>query len=159
TRLIERRRAMLVTLASIGALSIVLFAVGLLFTRKFIARPIKDLRSASEKIGAGDFSYRVPQASLGSTDELAALGKTFNTMADHVQLSLERYRELFENAADFVYTAEMNGQFLTVNRAAEAISGYSREELLQKSFIELVSPAEADVWRHKEPGLLSTEML
>src|SRR5262245_23176167 len=39
-RLLEMRRQMLVTLASIAILSIVLFAIGLLFTRRFIARPV-----------------------------------------------------------------------------------------------------------------------
>jgi two-component system, cell cycle sensor histidine kinase and response regulator CckA len=142
-RLLAIRRQMLVTLASIAGLSIVLFAAGLLFTRRFIARPVQSLRTASQRIGAGDFSYRVPANLDESKDELADLGKTFNTMADQIHRSLERYRELFENATDFVYTTDLNGRFLTVNRAAETISGYSREELLQKTFVELTgSPLE-----------------
>src|SRR5207244_355842 len=40
-RLLALRRQMLITLASIATLSIVLFALGLLFTRRFIARPIQ----------------------------------------------------------------------------------------------------------------------
>jgi PAS domain S-box-containing protein len=157
-RLMERRKTMLITLASIAGLSILLFAAGLLFTRNFITRPIKSLRSASERIGSGDFSHRVPELSGGSSDELVALGKTFNRMADQVQLSVERYRELFENAADFVYTADLNGRFLTVNRAAETISKYSREELLQKSFIDLMPPADFDAGRQKQ-ALLSSEAI
>jgi PAS domain S-box-containing protein len=136
-RMLALRRLMLVTLASIAALSLVLFALGLLFTRRFIARPIQSLQTASQKIGAGDFSYRVPVRLSDSSDELADLGKTFNTMADQIRRSLERYRELFENATDFVYTTDLTGRFLTVNRAAESISGYSREELLRKTFTDL----------------------
>jgi PAS domain S-box-containing protein len=68
-------------------------------------------------------------------------------MADQVQRSLERYRELFENAADFVYTADLNGRFMTVNKAAETISGYNRDELLRKTFADLMVPADAELWR------------
>jgi PAS domain S-box-containing protein len=137
-RLLAVRRQMLITLASIAGLSIMLFAVGLLFTRRFIARPVQNLRTASQRIGAGDFSYRVPTELYDAKDELADLGTTFNTMADQIHRSLERYRELFENANDFVYTTDLNGRFLTVNRAVEAISGYSREELLRKNFVDLM---------------------
>jgi PAS domain S-box-containing protein len=150
---------MLMTLASIAALSIVLFAAGLLFTRRFIARPIQNLRTASQRIGSGDFSYRVPDRLYDSNDELADLGKTFNTMADQIHRSLERYRELFENATDFVYTADLNGRFLTVNRAAETISGFSREELLQKTFADLMAPGDAGLWRQARERSPSVEPL
>jgi PAS domain-containing protein len=135
-RLLAVRQQMLITLASIAGMSIVLFVAGLLFTRRFIARPVQSLQTASQRIGAGDFSHRVPADLYKSKDELADLGKTFNTMADQIHRSLERYRELFENATDFVYTTDLNGRFLTVNRAAETISGYSREELFTQ-----------DLWR------------
>src|SRR5262245_54760235 len=49
-RLLAIRRQMLIILASIAGLSIVLFAVGLLFTRRFIARPVRNLRTASQRI-------------------------------------------------------------------------------------------------------------
>jgi PAS domain S-box-containing protein len=143
TGLLDKRQTMLITLASIASLSIVLFGVGLLFTRRFIARPIQDLRTASQRIGSGDFVYRVPVKRSESSDELADLGKTFNKMADEIYRSLERYRELFENANDFVYTADLTGRFLTLNKAAESISGYTREELLQKTFSDLIAPEDA----------------
>src|SRR5207244_179221 len=83
----------------------------------------------------------------------------FNAMAGQVQLLLERYRELFENANDFVYTTDRDGHFLTANRAGEAISGYTREELLQKTFADLMAPADADVWRQKQQESLSADEL
>ena len=83
------------------------------------------------------------------------LTRKFNAMANQVQLLFERYRELFENANDFVYTTDRNGHFLTVNRAGEAISGYSREELLQKTFADLMAPADAELWRQKQQESLS----
>ena len=142
-RLFNIRQLMLGILISIAAFSVVLFAAGLLVTRRFIARPVRHLQTASQRIGSGDFDYRVPVSSGPSNDELVDLGKTFNKMADQIRRALDRYRQLFENANDFVYTTDLDGTFLTVNKAAEAISGYRQEELLQKTFADLMTPADA----------------
>ena len=54
--------------------------------------------------------------------------------------SEERYRELFENAKDAIYVHDLEGNYIRVNRAAETLSGYSREEIVGHNFIEFVAP-------------------
>ena len=54
--------------------------------------------------------------------------------------SEERYRELFENARDPIYVHDLKGRYMRVNRAAETLSGYTREEIVGHSFIEFVAP-------------------
>ncbi len=44
--------------------------------------------------------------------------------------SEERYRELFENAKDAIYVHDLEGTYLSINRAAEKLSGYSRGEII-----------------------------
>ncbi|HEU5131781.1 MAG TPA: response regulator, partial [Pyrinomonadaceae bacterium] len=39
--------------------------------------------------------------------------------------SEERYRELFENANDIIYTHDLQGNFTSLNRSGERITGYS----------------------------------
>jgi diguanylate cyclase (GGDEF)-like protein/PAS domain S-box-containing protein len=56
------------------------------------------------------------------------------------RLSEERYRELFENAYDMVYTHDLAGKITSVNKAAERIIGYSRAEALQMRFSQFVAP-------------------
>jgi PAS domain S-box-containing protein len=53
--------------------------------------------------------------------------------------SEERYRELFENDKDAIYVHDLNGVYTSVNRAAESLSGYSREEIIGKHFRDFVS--------------------
>jgi PAS domain S-box-containing protein len=54
--------------------------------------------------------------------------------------SEERYRELFENAKDAIYVHDLSGRYVSVNRAAEKLSGYTREEILGKHYSNFVSP-------------------
>lgn len=54
--------------------------------------------------------------------------------------SEERYRELFENAKDAIYVHDLEGTYLSINRAAEKLSGYSREEIIGHNFKEFVAP-------------------
>jgi PAS domain S-box-containing protein len=54
--------------------------------------------------------------------------------------SEERYRELFENAKDAIYVHDLKGTYLSINRAAEKLSGYSRAEIVGHNFKEFVAP-------------------
>lgn len=52
----------------------------------------------------------------------------------------EQYRDLFENANDLIYTHDLQGNFTSLNRAGEFITGYSREEALQTNISKIVAP-------------------
>jgi PAS domain S-box-containing protein len=47
-----------------------------------------------------------------------------------LQASEARYRDLFENSNDAMTTVTLDGIFMSVNRAFEALLGRSREELI-----------------------------
>ena len=51
--------------------------------------------------------------------------------------SERRLKILFESAPDAYYLNDMEGRFVDGNRAAEAITGYERKELIGKSLLEL----------------------
>jgi PAS domain S-box-containing protein len=53
----------------------------------------------------------------------------------------DRYRDLFENAGDIVFSQGLDGHLLAINRAAEQITGYRRGELLARTVYDLI-PAE-----------------
>lgn len=54
--------------------------------------------------------------------------------------SEERYRDLFENANDLIYTHDLVGNFTSLNRAGEYITGYTREEALKMNIGQVVAP-------------------
>jgi two-component system, NtrC family, sensor kinase len=59
--------------------------------------------------------------------------------ADELAHSESRYRHLFEGASDAIMTFDAFGRFTTVNDAGEAISGYTREELIGRFFGPLLA--------------------
>jgi PAS domain S-box-containing protein len=61
--------------------------------------------------------------------------------------SEEQYRELVENANDIVYTLNLKGQITSVNKAAELISGYSRDELLGMSLVDVLTKESVEAGR------------
>ncbi len=61
--------------------------------------------------------------------------------------SEERYRDLFENANDLIYTHDLNGNFTSLNRAGEVITGYSREEILKMNLGQIVAPEFIEIAR------------
>ena len=52
-----------------------------------------------------------------------------------------RYRELFENANDIVFTVDLEGRFTSINGAGERLSGYDRREILATRFNDVVDEA------------------
>ncbi len=69
----------------------------------------------------------------------------------------ERYQDLVENANDIVYTLDPAGRLTSVNRAAEAITGHSRDELLNMNLTEIMTPESATTMRHMFDRKLSGE--
>jgi PAS domain S-box-containing protein len=56
--------------------------------------------------------------------------------------SEERYRGLLENANDVVYTHDLDGNFTSINKAAEQLTGYSRAEACRMNLTDLVAPED-----------------
>ena len=77
------------------------------------------LRVAAEILGAAIYRQEVEQA---------------------LRTSEERYRELFENAYDLVFTLDGAGRFTSINYATERALGYPRDEALRLRLTDLVVP-------------------
>ena len=53
------------------------------------------------------------------------------------------YRELFEDISDLVCVMDLEGNFVSVNRAAERLVGYSREEALRMNLAQVTRPEDS----------------
>lgn len=60
--------------------------------------------------------------------------------------SEQKYKSLFEHNPDAICSFDRAGRFTKVNPAAERITGYSADELLDMSIEDLIEPAELEKW-------------
>ena len=75
-----------------------------------------------------------------------------------LQASEKRYRELFENANDVVFTTDLAGRLTSVNRAGENLTGYRREEVSSMDFAALVGPEHLRIVRRMLTRKLTGEV-
>lgn len=66
-----------------------------------------------------------------------------------LQESEQRFKSLFDYYPDSGYIFSLEGHFLDFNQASEPISGYSKKELLGKSFLPFIASQDRErVWSH-----------
>jgi PAS domain S-box-containing protein len=91
--------------------------------------------------------YRTMKATTVSKELLeAANAELRREIADRqraeaaLRASEARYRELYDNANDVIYTHDLEARFTSLNRAAERVFGYEPGEALGRSFLEVLAP-------------------
>jgi PAS domain S-box-containing protein len=101
----------------------------------------KDGSAAWVEIFASEFEYQGRPAIQAAYIDITERKKA----EEALRQSEERLKILFESAPDAIYLSDLEGNFVDANKAAEQITGYKKNELLEKSFIEM--------------GLLSSEQV
>ncbi len=66
--------------------------------------------------------------------------RSFQRAEEALKETEKLYRELIENANDIIYTLDLEGNITSINKAAELISGYTCEELLNLNLNEFLTP-------------------
>jgi PAS domain S-box-containing protein len=141
---------------SAGAIGVfVLMLVAGRFLARRIVRPIQVLQEGAALIGRGELTHRLD---ITTGDEIEKLADSFNRMAaslrqhteglEHevarrtrdLRESQERYKILFDEAADSVIMVNPGGGIIAVNRREEAILKYPEEQLVGRRFIDLILP-------------------
>ena len=84
------------SLAFAGVSSAALALIAGFFLARRILRPVKALTSAAQRMKSGDLTVRVP---IHGGDELAELGRSFNSMADAMVRTEELRRNLVSDVA------------------------------------------------------------
>jgi PAS domain S-box-containing protein len=57
----------------------------------------------------------------------------------------ERYRYIFDNANDFIFTLDLNGKYTSFNRQALDKTGYTYDEAINLTIIDVVAPEYRDL--------------
>jgi signal transduction histidine kinase len=111
-----RDRWIALIVAAFGTLALGALAAWQLETR--IVNPLSALREAAGQMANGTLSARVSdKAHLGTADEITALAKAFNHMADQIETTIARQREFVANASH-----ELRAPLAAVKLRAESLA-------------------------------------
>jgi PAS domain S-box-containing protein len=155
--------------AMVLAVALVLSLVLAAALASMVTAPLRSMASATRAMARGDLSVRVPGSRL---EELGTLAAMFNDMAAKLKKSFddligevttrkhrerdlkesetrlraseERWRSLFETSTLGILLADHNNRLLATNRALRAMTGYSEQELLGLSPIDLMAEEERE---------------
>jgi len=135
-------------------------AISLIFTLGFVAlinynllRPLAELLSGVRQVNEGNLAVRV---SVQASDEIGFLATSFNSMVESLKRTgealraktaeLERsetkYRNLVENSGEIIFSMNMSGNILTMNRAVANYLGHRPNSLVGKDFVSLSADKE-----------------
>lgn len=77
-----------------------------------------------------------------SEEEIRTHLEQISELQTIVESRERQLRELVETATDMIYELDESGKFSYVNPVLESITGYSRNELLEKKYWDLVDPGQ-----------------
>jgi PAS domain S-box-containing protein len=132
-------------LLCIGAVGVAI-ALGTLTATK-ITRPLQKLSQASQALATGELEHQIP--SNIRILELEAISVSFNQMAQQLQASFkrvrdaleeskERYTTIFRNSPDPIIINDLvEGRLIEVNDSFLHLTGYTREEVINRTLSEL----------------------
>lgn len=138
------------TLLTTSGFFLALVACFWLLIQTAVLNPLRNLATTIGNIRkTGRFGERLP---IPGQDEIGELVGSFNAMSEELgsnaaqlEESEKRFRLLVETARDAIVAFLPTGQIFLLNRQAEALFGYSRQELLGEPLDRLFVP-EQDVY-------------
>jgi two-component system sensor histidine kinase DegS len=80
-------------------------------------------------------------------------------IAEQLQLSEERYREIFDNAHDAIWVQDLEGRITMANRACAEVTGYAAEELVGMRAKDFLSRESLDKAREVRRRLLAGQAI
>lgn len=130
------------------------FVIVVIIGKRSIVDPVNLLKSGAEKIASGNLDFRVSDKIYGS--ELGVLGRAFDDMAHKLaireqalQESESNYRDIFNMTHDAIFVHdEKTGEIIELNKAAEQMFGFTREEILHSASPDI--SAEGEIQRFSE---------
>lgn len=100
----------------------------------------KALEKGADDYITKPFEIERLKASIASARRIISLSDNLNhEIKQHARVS-ERLNSILEYSSDIIYTLDLDGNFITVNKVAQELTGYTEDELLSLNFREFIPP-------------------
>jgi PAS domain S-box-containing protein len=108
----------------------------------FIFRPmINRLRSSNLLLSEANQDLATANEELQSSEENVRTNLEHITeLQKHIEAREAQFRELVENATDMMYELDEKGKFSYVNPVMESTTEFTKEELLEKYYWDIIAP-------------------
>jgi len=148
-------------------LIVVLFLLGFYSARR-IVKPLGLLTEGAELIGHGRLDHRI---SIKTNDEIEQLAETFNHMADNLEKGIrererylyqleeseERYKTLFDYAADSMFMVDLEEKVVAINKREEEVIGYSEDSMIGQGFYLVLPEEDREIFKNLFGRILEGE--
>ena len=115
--------------------------VGLVVSRR-VARPIREMRTAAQRMASGDFDGTVP---VSGRDEIAELGDALNRMAVALREQIATFgaeqakvHAILNGMVEGVIALDPRGRLLVINPAARGMFGLGAAPVEGRAFLEVI---------------------
>ena len=109
---------------------------------------------ALASLGVEDFPLVFAALSIAMTAValllLVASAPALNRAHEALEASRRQIRALIEQAPDGIFVADLDGRYTDVNSAGCRMLGYAREEILGKTIVDLIPPADVERLAQRE---------
>jgi len=97
----------------------------------------------------------------GNVSEILAVGSDITALKRYQEAlreSEEQYRAVFDNAAMGIDLLNRDGRIVKVNRALLDILGYTEEEIIRLTFLDITHPDDREISKRKLESLLTGDV-
>jgi PAS domain S-box-containing protein len=112
----------------VGLIVLALAAVLGVLMAQTVTMPLRQLHSAVERVGRGDFTAI---AEVHAGHEVGDLARAFNRMTQSINV---RHEQILESMSDGLVAVDRAGNVAEMNRAAESLLGMKRDAALGRDF-------------------------
>lgn len=132
-------------IAALTLATVMLVLLSYLVFVRSIYRPLQEVAEAMDSAGRGE-EYSLPR-NIG-IDEISMLIHAMDGMQEQVQSRQIRLESILENISDGIITIDETGTIETFNSAAQALFGYSLDEVLGQPVTLLMPKQVGDNHQH-----------
>jgi len=101
-----------------------------------------------------NYRERLEELVKERTYELQKSNEALKKSEEQLKKSEEKFRSYIENAPDGIFLADEMGHYLLVNNAFSRVTGFAKEELLGKNFMDMIFPDDITIGREFMETLL-----